>query len=196
MEMGVLLLAALGAFLALIVMGVVAAIVIASARNESQAVGATALPPKPAASSMPILAEPPYRIDLRPQPSGEQVEALLPPRVGPFERKSVRLLGEVHGDPIYAEYEHGAATVFVEMGINDDAKGAQQGLQTAMRETQAEFPDNADRDLVVVGRDPSYFMSLNRLGAFFAWTRDGYYFSAHAKRGEADLHAFMEAFPY
>jgi len=29
-----------------------------------------------------------------------------------------------------------------------------------------------------------------------AWTRGGYYFSAHAKGGEKDLGEFMKVFPY
>ena len=33
-------------------------------------------------------------------------------------------------------------------------------------------------------------------GAFFAWTRGGHYFSAHAKGGPDELNAFVLAFPY
>jgi len=37
---------------------------------------------------------------------------------------------------------------------------------------------------------------VNNDGAFFAWTRGGYFITANAKSGEAALDAFMNAFPY
>jgi hypothetical protein len=96
--------------------------------------------------------------------------------------------------PIYAEYRFGRSGIFVELGICGDRDGALNALSTAKRETDAEFPDGSqvfsDRE------DPSFLRTVNRLGAFMAWTRGQYYFSAHAKRGEADLETFMRAFPY
>jgi hypothetical protein len=64
----------------------------------------------------------------------------------------------------------------------------------AKRETDTEFPDVPQR--CALKTEPSYLRTVNKLGAFFAWTRGGYYFSAHAKMGEADLDAFMQAFLY
>jgi hypothetical protein len=183
------------AVLALLV-GIAVVVALASSRNEKVPAGKGTIASSPRAPAAAVPAEPPYGIDRRPRPAGEEIDVLLPPRVGPFERKNVRLLGEPREAPIYADYAAGKAAVFVELGINGDARGAQQAVKTAKGETHAEFPENADLDLFVVGREPSFFKSLNDLGAFFAWTRGGYYFSVHAKRGEADLDAFVEAFPY
>jgi hypothetical protein len=61
-------------------------------------------------------------------------------------------------------------------------------------EIGAEFSDVPQQ--CVLNADPSYLRTVNKLGAFFAWTRGGYYFSAHAKMGGADLDAFMQAFPW
>jgi hypothetical protein len=84
--------------------------------------------------------------------------------------------------------------VFVELGICGDPDVARDALRTAKRETDAEFPD--EPQLFVCGPDPSYLKTSNKLGAFMAWTRGSYYFSAHAKGGGADLDLFVEAFPY
>ena len=46
------------------------------------------------------------------------------------------------------------------------------------------------------GTEPSYLKVVNKDGAFFAWTRGGYFFTADAEDGEADLDAFINAFPY
>ena len=148
--------------------------------------------PSPAAS--PPSGEIPYGVDRRAMPISEDLERLLPQRVGPFERRSVRLLGDIHRDPIYAEYQSGNVGVFVELGICGDPGRAQEGLLTAKRETDAEFPDEPQQ--FVCGQDPSFLKTSNKLGAFMGWTRGGYYFSAHAKGGETDLNVFMEAFPY
>jgi hypothetical protein len=40
--------------------------------------------------------------------------------------------------------------------------------------------------------DPGFFKTSD----FMAWTRGRYYFGVHAMGGEAQLDAFMEAFPY
>jgi hypothetical protein len=135
----------------------------------------------------------PYHLGQRPGPEGEDLDVLLPPQVGSYIREPVKTPARINR-PIYANYRSGAATVFVELGICDDARGAQMALATAKAETDAEFPDVPQ--VFLKGRGVSCLRTVNRLGAFMAWTRDRYYFSAHAKGGEADLDAFMEAFPY
>ena len=44
--------------------------------------------------------------------------------------------------------------------------------------------------------EPSYLKVVNKDGAYFAWTRGGYFITADAKGGEVALDAFMNAFPY
>ncbi|MFH1267082.1 MAG: hypothetical protein ABIK89_15250, partial [Planctomycetota bacterium] len=130
----------------------------------------------------------------RPMPTGDDLEVLLPSQVGAFVREPIRVPRDIHHDPIYANYRLGSSGVFVELGICGEPDGAQQAITTAKRETDAEFPDVSQEN--TLGTDPSYLRTVNTLGAFFAWTRGSYYFSAHAKGGEADLDAFMSAFPY
>ena len=155
-------------------------------------------PPMPAGGkpSAPIrpAGEVPYGVDQRPMPTGDDLDVLLPSRVGSFVRGPLRVPGAIHDNPIYADYRGGTSGVFVELGICSEPSGAQQAIRTAKAETDAEFPDIPQED--VLGTDPSHLRTANRLGAFFAWTRGSCYFSAHAKGGEADLDAFMTAFPY
>jgi hypothetical protein len=136
----------------------------------------------------------PYSIDQRPMPQGDDPETLLSREVGDYLRKSLQLPRDVHTGSIYAEYRFGRSGIFVELGICDDRSGALNALSTAKRETDAEFPD--DPQVFFDQEDPSFLRTVNRLGAFMAWTRGRYYFSAHAKRGAADLETFMRAFPY
>jgi len=84
----------------------------------------------------------------------EDLEVLLPRRVGPYERRNLRVPKDIHRSPIYAEYYSGTAMVFVELGICGDPDGAQGALSRAKRETDAEFPD--DPQLFVCGPDPSF----------------------------------------
>ena len=127
-------------------------------------------------------------------PEGDDLEMLLPGQVGSFMRGPIRVPKDIHHDPIYAEYHFGDARVFVELGICGTPSGSQGAIMNAKRETDAEFPDVPQQ--CALKAEPSYLRTINKLGAFFAWTRGGYYFSAHAKIGETDLDAFMRAFPY
>jgi hypothetical protein len=138
--------------------------------------------------------EVPYGVDKRPMPTGEDLDVLLPAQVGSFVRESIREPRDIRTNSIYADYRHGSSGVFVELGICGTPSGSQRAITTAKRETDAEFPDIPQQG--VLGADTSYLRTVNRLGAFFAWTRGGYYFSAHAKGGETDLDVFMKAFPY
>lgn len=140
--------------------------------------------------------EPPYDIADKPLPIGDDLEVLLPSQVGPFARVELRPQGDVHSMPVYAVYRARDAEIFMELGICGSAGSARSALATARRETTAEG------DTVILawssGTEPSFLKAANpRLGGMFlAWTRGGYYFSAHAKKGEADLEAFLKAFPY
>jgi hypothetical protein len=152
---------------------------------------------RPAADTGPGLDEGgpelPYGIAHRPMPQGEDLNVLLPPQVGPFTREPIQPPA-TRGMPIYANYRRDRATVFVELGICDSPGDALEGLETARAETGGEFPD-APR-LWIKRRGGGCLRSVNPLGGFMAWTRGRYYFSAHAKGGEADLDEFMAAFPY
>lgn len=136
--------------------------------------------------------EVPYGIASKPMPDGEDVETLLPSQVGSYLREPIR--SSSNRGPIYANYRSGLSTVFVELGICGNSGSAKMGLSTAKAETDAEFP--GVKHLFVTKGDPAFFRVTTKLGALMAWTRGGYYFSAHAQGGDADLDAFLSEFPY
>lgn len=145
----------------------------------------------------------PYSIDKRPMPAGQDLDRLLPKQVGSFTRTPIELASnrsthpatiEMDGSSVYATYHSGGTEIFVEFGLSGSAENAQMGLETAASETTDHFP--TDPRFGSMGTDPSYLKVTNADGAFFAWTRGGYYFSASAKSGQAALDAFMQAFPY
>jgi len=151
----------------------------------------------------PLKGSAPYEVEKRPMPDGVDLDKLLPKEVGPYTRT---LLEEsenrgvtpssiqIDGPSVYATYKSGAKEVFVEFAISSDAETAQETLIPAAADTVGKFP--TDPRLGSIGTEPSYLRLNNKSGAFYAWTRGKYYFSASAKGGVADLDAFMKAFPY
>jgi hypothetical protein len=147
--------------------------------------------PNPATAGVAV----PYGVDQRPMPTGDDLDRLLPRQVGGFTRTELRRPADLYLDPIYAQYRKDNAEVFVELGICSDARGAQEALATAKAETDAE-PDQVIQRCSE-GTEPSFLKTVSpTLGAFLAWTRGAYYFSAHAKEGESDLDSFVRDFPY
>ena len=150
-------------------------------------------------------ASAPYGIDKRPMPTGNNLDQLLPKQVGPYGRERLhsptsqnQKPEEIEGtieDPIYADYRAGTATIFVELGVMHSVKDARDSLDVATGDAPGGvFP--TDPRFGARGQEPSYLKVIDGNGAFFAWTRGSYYFSAHAKSGEAALDAFVQAFPY
>lgn len=145
----------------------------------------------------------PYGIEKRAMPTGLALDTLLPKQVGAYTRASVEssahqgvpaTRAEVDGDSIYAHYRSGGQEIFVEFAASSSAANAQSALETAAGDTVGAFP--TDPQVGSIGTEPSYLKVSDADGAFFAWTRGGYYYSASAKGGQADLDAFMQAFPY
>jgi hypothetical protein len=152
---------------------------------------AAAPPPSPPLAPLQPIDDAPFGIARRSTPEGADLDVVLPKQVGAFQRVNVREMDE---NWHYATYRSGGAEVFVELAISAGPEGAQQALGNARRETVAEFPDVPRQESI--GTEPSYLATTTRLGAFIAWTRGPYYFSAHAKGGEGDIAAFQAAFPY
>jgi hypothetical protein len=146
----------------------------------------------------------PYGIDRRPMPTGLNLEQLLPKQVGAYSRVLLEKSEQrgvppssiqVDGNSVYATYRAGGNEIFVEFGVNSSAANAQSILDTAAGDVVGGvFP--TDPRFGSMGTEPSYLKVNNADGAFFAWTRGSYYFSASANSGEAALDAFMQAFPY
>ena len=176
-------------------------------RVESDETANTNKPPltpaAPKGEIKPINWSAPYGIERRPMPTGLDLDALLPKQVGPYtrtllersdQRGVVPTSIEVDGASVYATYKAGDKDIFFELGVSGSAKNAQSALATAASETTDKFP--SDPRFGSIGTEPSYLKVTNESGAFFAWTRGKYYFSASAKGGEADLDAFMQVFAF
>ena len=151
----------------------------------------------------PLTGSAPYEIEKRPMPTGMELDKLLPKTVGPYERVTLEKSEErgatptaitTDGSSVYATYRSGDREIFVELGVNSTPENAQASLDVAASEVTDGLP--TDPKLGSLGTEPSYVRAENESGAFIAWTRGGYYFSANAKGGVADLNAFMNAFPY
>ncbi|HEX6648630.1 MAG TPA: hypothetical protein VF075_03805 [Pyrinomonadaceae bacterium] len=151
----------------------------------------------------PLNGTAPYGIEKRPMPAGLNLDELLPKQVGSYtrtllEKSSQRGVTpasiEIDGDSVYATYKEGSKEIFVEFAVAANAHNAQGTLDTAAGETTGKFP--TDPRFGSIGTEPSYLKMNNESGAFYAWTRGNYYFSASAKGGAADLDTFMQSFPY
>jgi hypothetical protein len=145
----------------------------------------------------------PYGIEKRPMPAGLNLDELLPKQVGPYTRTQLEMSTQhgvqptsidIDGNSVYATYRAGGVEIFVEFAVSSNAQNSQATLDTAAGETTGQFP--TDPKYGSIGTEPSYLKVNNESGAFFAWTRGGYYYSANAKSGEAALDAFLQAFPY
>lgn len=151
----------------------------------------------------PLKGAAPYGVEKRPLPARLNLDELLPKQVGPYtrtlleesERRGVTPSSiQVDGASVYATYKSGAKEVFVEFAVSSSAESAQETLITAAGDTTGKFPTNPR--FGSIGTEPSYLKVDNKSGAFYAWTRGKYYFSASAKGGTADLEAFMQSYPY
>jgi hypothetical protein len=145
----------------------------------------------------------PYGIEKRPMPSGLNLDELLPKQVGPYmrmlleksEQRGVTPTAiEVDGNSVYATYKAGPKEIFVELAVAGSPRNAQDTLEVAAGDAAGGFP--SDPRFGSIGSEPSYLKANNESGAFYAWTRGNYFFSASAKGGEADLEPFMQSFPY
>ncbi len=146
----------------------------------------------------------PYGIEKRPMPTGTDLDQLLPKQVGPYsrilleksqQRGTTATSIEVDGNGVYATYRNGDKEIFVEFNIASSAENTQSSWDVVVGDAnEGIYP--TDPHIASFRTEPSYLTVNNESGAFFAWTRGGYFFSANAKGGEADLDAFMNAFPY
>ena len=143
--------------------------------------------------------EAPYGVDRKPMPSGEDLELLLPPRVGSFQRGEIRVHNnDIHTGPIYAEYTDGAVEIWMELGICGTPANAQQAIETV----KAEAADVTTAvDAISVGTEPSFLKirtnnpRLDGKGVSVSWTRGEYFFTAGTREDEI-LEKFMRMFPH
>lgn len=146
----------------------------------------------------------PYAIEKRPMPTGTDLDQLLPKQVGPYTRVALEKSEQrgttpdsiqVDGNSVYATYRNGNKEVFVEFSVASSPEIAQANWNVVVGDAnEGIYP--TDPHFASFGTEPSYLKVINDNGAFFAWTRGDYFITAHAKGGETDLDAFMNAFPY
>lgn len=151
----------------------------------------------------PLAGAAPYGIEKRPMPAGLDLDTLLPKQVGPYERVMLEKSQQrgttadsisLDGDGVYATYRHDDKEVFVEFSVASSAEYAQSSWNVVVGDANAGiYP--TDPHFGSFRTEPSYLKVVNNDGAFFAWTRGGYFITANAK-GEVALDAFMNAFPY
>jgi len=153
---------------------------------------------------IPLTGTAPYGIEKRPMPTGLELDSLLPKKVGPYDRVLLEKSEQrgttadeikVDGNSVYATYRSGAQEVFVEFSVASSAEYAQSGWDVVVGDAnEGIYP--TDPHFGSFRTEPSYLKVVNGDGAYFAWTRGGYFITASAKGGEAALDAFMNAFPY
>jgi hypothetical protein len=152
----------------------------ASMRAESQGAGQAA----------------PYQLDKRPMPKGQDLEMLLPRKVGKFSREAFPAgTKPSDSEDLNIDYKAGADTVNVGFSI-PGAKDAHEGIRIAKAETIGELKrlkraKEMSTAAELIGAPTSYY----KVSDFIAWTRGGYFFYAKANSAAA-LDAFMTAFPY
>jgi hypothetical protein len=138
----------------------------------------------------------PYQLDKRPMPKGQDLETLLPRKVGTFTREAFPAgTKPSDSEDINIDYKAGADTVNVGFSI-PGAKDAHEGIRTAKTETIVELKrlkrvNEIPTAQELIGPSTSYY----KVKDFIAWTRGGYFFYAKANNAAA-LDAFMAAFPY
>jgi hypothetical protein len=139
----------------------------------------------------------PYQLDERPMPKGQDLEALLPRKVGTFAREAFPAgTKPSDSEDLNIDYKSGNDVVNVGFSIPGNAKDAHEGIRTAKDETIAELKrlrraKEIATALEQLDRPTSYY----KVADFIAWSRGGYFFYAKAKNAAA-LDAFMTAFPF
>jgi hypothetical protein len=139
----------------------------------------------------------PYGLTQRPMPSGQDLEKLLPRKVGTFVREAFPAgTKPSDSEDVNIDYKAGADTVNVGFSIPGNPKDALEGIRTAKTETLIELKRlkraaEIKTALESIGPPTSYY----KVSDFIAWTRGGYFFYAKAN-SPAALDAFMKAFPF
>jgi hypothetical protein len=138
----------------------------------------------------------PYQLDKRPMPKGQDLETLLPRKVGTFTREAFPA-GTKPSDSEDVNIDYKAGDEVINVGFSiPGAADAHEGIRTAKTETIAELKRlRRAKEIATaqeqIGKPTSYY----KVADFIAWTRGGYFFYAKAKNAAA-LDAFMTAFPY
>jgi hypothetical protein len=134
---------------------------------------------------------PPFGIDRRPEPAGNNLDVLLPKRVGAFEREDFPAdLKAPTDEDLNVQYRSGEDSIFFGFSI----PGTEKNAREAVRVTRAEAVKSGlslKNERFEDKKNPGFF----KIDSFMSWSRGGYFFYAQAGSPQA-LESFMEAFPY
>lgn len=134
----------------------------------------------------------PYGIDQRPLPASNDVDVVLPPTVGTFQRGDVQ--GDLaNGQSVYATYTSGEHEIFMEAAATGDPVTAQAAIDVAIGEVMG---DPAAANYFSMDSDPGYVLIAKGGNVFMAWSHAGYYFSVDPRGSVGALNEFMTSFPY
>lgn len=136
-------------------------------------------------------AVPPFSINLRPQPTGSNLETLIPRVVGTFNRGAISGNADpFSGEDVNIEYKSGKDTVFFGFAITETLEDADEAVKIT-REEAVNSKISIKGEQYQISKNLSYF----KIAGFMSWTRGKYFFYAKAKN-EQVLKNFMKAFPY
>jgi hypothetical protein len=143
-----------------------------------------------AAGAAPAIEEP-FGISRRVQPTGSDLNQLLPEKVGRFSRPPFQPDTKIPQDEdLNVTYSAGDERVHMGFSIAASAEDAQDAVKTTRAEAIAENKPRKG-ELYRIGKDPSFY----HLGDFISWTRGNYFYYAKATSRET-LAEFMTTFPY
>jgi len=133
----------------------------------------------------------PFGIDQRPQPTGTDLNVLLPKRVGAFTREDLPAGAKPLSDEdLNVEYTSGNDQIFFGFSIPETEKDAFEAIKVTRREA-IDSRLSLKNEQYQIGKNPGYF----RIADFMSWTRGRYFFYAKASSPEA-LERFMRSFPF
>jgi hypothetical protein len=133
----------------------------------------------------------PFGINQRPQPTGTDLQVLLPKTVGNFTREDLPPGARPRSDEdLNVEYKSGNDQIFFGFSIPDTEKDAHEAIKVTRQEA-IDSKISIKNEQYVTGKNPSYF----KIADFISWTRGKYFFYAKASSSQA-LERFMRSFPF
>lgn len=133
----------------------------------------------------------PFGIDQRPQPTGTDLNVLLPKKVGVFTREDLPAGAKPPSDEdLNVEYTSGKDRISFGFSLPETEKDAFEAIKVTRQEA-IDSRLSLKNEQYQIGKNPGFF----RIADFMSWTRGRYFFYAKASSPEA-LERFMQSFPF
>jgi hypothetical protein len=135
--------------------------------------------------------ETPFSIHKRPMPQGEDLNVLLPAKVGSFVRDELPKGAKLKSDEdLNINYRSGSNTVNFGISRAETVEDAHEAIKVSRDEAVGSKVSVRDAKYSLQ-TDPAYF----HVGDFIAWTRGTYFMYAKANSPQV-LAQFMASYPY